>query len=357
MIASSGPSAVIMALTKRRSSYFKSGQLPGGKVPTLVEWPPFGQGFTLTEKMYARKFEKSESGSSQCSFDYSAFAMQGFRTHMQDDYQCLPNHTMGLSKEPYAAFAVYDGHGVKGHYVSSHCAQTFLDSIYGRKALRTAKSITTDLVTASIHKTFLKFDQQLRDEQGLFVVPGTQPLTGAGSQLPLQYGGTTATTVLISDQHIVFANLGDSRTILCRNDKIEYETKDHSPSVEEEEKRIKAAGGRVHTNPHKHTVILDPDLNGNCDFSISRAIGDFAFKVPTDKPPVEYIVSPVPDIHVLERNYQEDQFLLLASDGIFKSLSSETVVKFVLRQLQSTSDITSICKNLALMAYYSVSCR
>ena len=326
-------------------------------MPTLVEWPPFGQGFTLTEKMYARKFEKSESGSSQCSFDYAAYAVQGFRTHMQDDYQCLPNQTMGPSREPFASFAVYDGHGLKGHFVSSHCAQTFLSSVYGRKAVRTAKSITTELVTSSIRKTFLKFDQQLRDEQGLFgVAPGTQPSGGAtGSQLPLQYGGTTATTVFISDQHMIFANLGDSRTILCRNGKIAYETKDHSPSDEDEAKRVKAAGGRVHTNPHKHTVILDPDLNGNCDFSISRAIGDFAYKIPTDKQPEEYMVSPVPDSHVLERNYQEDQFVLLASDGVFKSLSSETVVNFVLRQLQSTGDITNICRNVALMAYYSVS--
>ena len=185
----------------------------------------------------------------------------------------------------------------------------------------------------------------------------TSSVSPGFSQSPLHYSGTTATSVFISDEEIIFANLGDSRTILCRNNKLHFETKDHSPAVEEEAERVKAAGGRVHTNPNRHTVIMDPDVDGNCDFSISRALADFAFKIPTDKPPEEYMVSPIPDIHVIQRDYQTDQFLLLASDGIYKSLSSEQVTMFVLKQLQCTTDLTSICRNLILTAYYSVSQR
>ena len=344
-----------MARRSSKSSIFKSNPWQG-KIPTLTECPPFGQGMSLSEKMYARKFVKSESGSSVCNLQYAAFAMQGFRKHMQDDYKCVPNFTMGTSKEPFASFAVFDGHGVRGHSVSSFCAEMFMNSVSGRKALRTAKHSTTDLLTASIHKTFLKFDQQLREDQLMFGVVSVPGPTNSSSviQLPLQYSGTTVTSVFISDEEIVFANLGDSRTIFCRNGQLEYETKDHSPVLEEEAKRIKAAGGRVHTNPNKHTVIIDPDLTGNCDFSISRAIGDFAFKIPIDKPPEEYIVSPIPNTHVVKRDYQGDQFLLLASDGIFKSLSSEGVKTFILNELQCTSDLSSICRSLVLTAYYSV---
>ena len=350
-----------MALVKRRSVHFKSTSSPWvNRIPrNIPEAPPFGEGLSLTEKMYAQKFEKSESGWSQCNLKYAAYAMQGFRKHMQDDYQCVPNYTVGSSREPSACFAVYDGHGLRGHCVSSLCAETFLGSVYGRKAVRTAKHVTSDLLRSSIHKTFVKFDQQLRDERVLCQpTPGgaTSYLSsGSFSQSPLQYSGTTATTVFISDEDIIFANLGDSRTILCRNNKLHFETKDHSPAVEDEAKRVKAAGGRVHTNPNKHTVIMDPDVDGNCDFSISRALADFAFKVPTDRPPEEYMVCPVPDIHVVQRDYQTDQFLLLASDGIYKSLSSEQVMKFVLKQLQCTTDLTGICRDLILTAYYSVS--
>ena len=300
--------------------------------------------------MYAQKFEKSESGWSLCNLKYAAYAMQGFRKHMQDDYQCVPNYTIGSEREPCASFAVYDGHGLRGHGVSSFCADTFLGSVYGRKAIHTAKHVTTELMKANIHKTFVKFDQQLREDQVVFSVPGV----ASSSQLPLQYSGTTVTSVFISDEDIIFANLGDSRTILCRNNKLHFETKDHSPAVDDEAKRVKAAGGRVHTNPNKHTVIMDPDVDGNCDFAVSRAVGDFAFKIPTDKQPEEYMVSPIPDIHEIQRDYQADQFLLLASDGIFKSLSSEQVMRFILKRLQCTTDITGICRDLILTAYYSV---
>ena len=87
----------------------------------------------------------------------------------------------------------------------------------------------------------------------------------------------------------------------------------------------------MYTNPNKHTVVMDPDVNGKCDLSLSRVFADFAFKVPTDRPPEECIVSPIPDIHVVQRDYQIDQFLLLASDGLYQSLSSEQVMKFILK--------------------------
>ena len=126
-----------MALVKRRSGYFKSSPWVNRIPRHIAEGPPFGEGLSLTEKMYAQKFEKSESGWSQCNLKYAAYAMQGFRKHMQDDYQCVPNYTIGSSREPSASFAVFDGHGLRGHCVSSLCAETFLGSVYGRKAVRT----------------------------------------------------------------------------------------------------------------------------------------------------------------------------------------------------------------------------
>ena len=68
-----------------------------------------------------------------------------------------------------------------------------------------------------------------------------------------------------------------------------------------------------------------------------------------------HTVSPIPDIHVVQRDYQIDQFLLLASDDLYQSLSSEQVMKFILKQLQCTTDLTSICQDLILTAYYAVS--
>ena len=145
-----------MSLVKRRSGHFKNSPW-FNKLPRLVEGPPFGEGLSLSEKMYAQKFEKSESGWSLCNLKYAAYAMQGFRKHnnMQDDYQCVPNYTIGSEREPCASFAVYGGHGLRGHGVSSFCADTFLGSVYGRKAILTAKHVTTELMKANIHKTLI----------------------------------------------------------------------------------------------------------------------------------------------------------------------------------------------------------
>ena len=49
----------------------------------------------------------------------------------------------------------------------------------------------------------------------------------------------------------------------------------------------------MYTNPNKRTVVTDPDVNGKCDLSLSRTFADFAFKVPTDRPPEEYTLYPL----------------------------------------------------------------
>ena len=47
------------------------------------------------------------------------------------------------------------------------------------------------------------------------------------------------------------------RAVLCRDGGVVFETKDHNPDVPEEEERITAAGGHVHTTPSKQKIITD----------------------------------------------------------------------------------------------------
>ncbi len=58
---------------------------------------------------------------------------------------------------------------------------------------------------------------------------------------------------------------------------------------------------------------------------MSRTIGDFNFKPVSSLPPELQSITPAPDINVVSRDMSADQFLLLASDGIFKSLTSVQV--------------------------------
>lgn len=279
-------------------------------------------------------------------YRYGAAAMQGFRAHMQDDFSCVP--TGNIHGEPLGLFAVFDGHGHHGEVVSKYCADHFFSDLLGRKALKASHSPSPDILAASLRKTFLKFDSQLKE-----AALNYKPSTPTENKLSFVFSGTTATMVLVLKDLFVIANTGDSRTLLCRNGGLHFATTDHNPGNETEDDRILAAGGNIHTTPSKHKVIMDPEAYTN--LAVSRTLGDFGFKTSPKISAGEQIVSPVPDVTVLDRDHRTDEFLLLASDGIYKSLSNSEVIGFVQRQLSITDDLTKICHNLIEMSYFSVS--
>ena len=82
--------------------------------------------------------------------------------------------------------------------------------------------------------------------------------------------GATATTVLLTPSHIICANSGDSRSVLCRGGKPYALSRDHKPDLDDERQRIVNAGG---------TVFMKR-VNGN--LAVSRALGDFPYKQNAD---------------------------------------------------------------------------
>ncbi len=62
--------------------------------------------------------------------------------------------------------------------------------------------VTNELLAASVHKTMIKVDSQLR------------AITGANGRQQFVSGGTTACFVLISQDDIMFVNVGDSRCVI-----------------------------------------------------------------------------------------------------------------------------------------------
>jgi len=274
--------------------------------------------------------------------------MQGFRAHMQDDFACSPSESLkGLD---LGYFAVFDGHGQHGDIVSRYCTEHFLNELLNRKSLKAGKCPTVDIVPPALKKTFIKFDAQLKEASR---VHATQVKGGDSDKISFVFSGTTATMALVFDRHIVVANTGDSRTILCSSGGIRFSTTDHNPGDEVEDKRITDAGGKIHTTPSKNKVIPDPEMYTN--LAVSRTLGDYGFKKSPALPPEQQIVSPEPDVEVIPRQFSCDEFLLLASDGIFKSMSSSEAVAFVQQRMMVTDDLVKICRQLIEMAYYSVS--
>ena len=82
--------------------------------------------------------------------------------------------------------------------------------------------------------------------------------------------GCTACVILITKHSIFCANAGDSRAILAlKNKQIVELSYDHKPDNQDEEQRIKRAGGFVEHGRAQGII------------SVSRAIGDWRFKDPS----------------------------------------------------------------------------
>ncbi|PIM97127.1 Phosphoprotein phosphatase [Handroanthus impetiginosus] len=138
--------------------------------------------------------------------------------------------------------------------------------------------------------------------------------------------GTTSVTVLKKGEHLVIANLGDSRAVLCRRDEnnqlvSEQLTVDLKPNLPGEAQRIRSCQGRVlamDEEPKVYRVWMpDQDCPG---LAMARAFGDFCLK--------DFGLISTPEV-TYRKLTENDEFVVLATDGIWDVLSNNEVVKIV----------------------------
>jgi len=146
----------------------------------------------------------------------------------------------------------------------------------------------------------------------------------------LVYQGSTAVCVVLHTSKdgrrtLLTANIGDSRAILCRGGKAVDMTRDHKPGDTREKERIEAMGEEIEWDPYGQVYRVR-------DLSLSRAVGDrFA------KP----VVSSEPEIMTFPLQDRADEFVVLASDGLWDVMSSQDVVDYVQEVLESKDEIYS----------------
>ena len=156
--------------------------------------------------------------------------------------------------------------------------------------------------------------------------------------------GTTAIVTFVTPTHILFANCGDSRALLCRDGEIGFVTVDHKPYLEEEKTRIEQAGG---------SVIIQR-VNGS--LAVSRALGDFDYKKVPGLPNTQQLVSAEPEVTLVER-HPKDEFLVLACDGVWDVMTSQEVILYIRSRLQVHQELQSVAEELletclAKVGYY-----
>lgn len=85
-------------------------------------------------------------------------------------------------------------------------------------------------------------------------------------------------------------------------------------------------------------------------FNISLfTTGDHSYKRVDELPPEEQMISPLPDIKVLEID-PDVEFMILACDGIWNFMSSQEVLEFVRERLQkSPAKISQVCEEVILI--------
>ncbi|KAB0795291.1 hypothetical protein PPYR_12130 [Photinus pyralis] len=169
----------------------------------------------------------------------------------------------------------------------------------------------------SMDETDLEFARNMREE------PGSD-------------SGCTAVVALLRENQLYVANAGDSRCIVCRNGKAVDMSLDHKPEDDLETQRILKAGGRV---------THDGRVNGG--LNLSRAIGDHAYKQNKELSDREQMITALPDVKTLTINPGEDEFMVLACDGIWNFMSSQQVVDFVKSKLESSpGKLSKICEEM-----------
>ncbi|XP_068659648.1 protein phosphatase 2C 51-like [Aristolochia californica] len=126
--------------------------------------------------------------------------------------------------------------------------------------------------------------------------------------------GSTVVVGLVGTETLIVANCGDSRAVMSRGGVVVPLSCDHKPDRPDEMERVEAAGGRViNWDGHRVLGVL----------ATSRSIGDHYLK--------PYVISE-PEVTITERTV-EDEFLILASDGLWDVVSNEKACEVVRKRL------------------------
>ncbi|KAI3455221.1 hypothetical protein Pfo_011884 [Paulownia fortunei] len=277
---------------------------------------------------------------------YGLSSMQGWRATMEDAHAAFSNLDGSTS-----FFGVYDGHG--GKEVSKFCAKFLHQQVLEHEAYAAGD------LGVSVKKAFLRMDEMMCGTSGqkeLALLRGKEDQSsGNGENLPktdedndqTDYwrsegihsdykgpsSGSTACVAIIRNNQLLVANAGDSRCVMSRKGKAHDLSKDHKPDIAAEKKRILEAGGYVQYGR----------VNGS--LNLARAIGDMEMKQNKSLPAEKQIVTANPDIVTIELS-EDDEFLIIACDGIWDCMSSQQAVDFIKEQLNTEKKLSVVCERV-----------
>lgn len=234
-------------------------------------------------------------------------------------------------KLEYAFFGIFDGHG--GKEAALFAKEHLMKFIVADKRFWSEED---DDVLQAITNGFLQTHHAMWQDQVNW------PKTSSG--LP-STSGTTASIAFIRRGKIYIGHVGDSSIVLGYQKEGQTEwtgkalTKDHKPEDAHEVARIESCGGKVVAKSgvprvvwnrprlgHKGPVRRSTPIDEIPFLAVARSLGDlWSYNSDTD----EFVVSPHPDVHVIEIDVESHRCLIFGTDGLWNMLNPQDGVHIV----------------------------
>ncbi|CAG9325528.1 unnamed protein product [Blepharisma stoltei] len=264
------------------------------------------------------------------SYFISASILPGFDPRGMMNNSCMDN--LFLITENDSVFAgLFDGHGRDGLKIVEFSSKFMQD--FFRKNSAFIKENPKEMIENMFHQC----DEAVQNS----------------SDLDCATSGTTATIIYLNENGLYSASVGNSRAVLAsfpkeneevqqgiKNNKNKYKrtiepsrvlkemaiTVDQKPNHQEEYERIIQAGGKIQQLADSQGKTSGPyriwKKFGNLPgLTISRSIGDsIAKEIGVISTPISQFFEIFPD---------QDQFIIVGSDGIWEALSNIEAVNFV----------------------------
>ncbi|KAK7411652.1 hypothetical protein VNO78_03087 [Psophocarpus tetragonolobus] len=238
----------------------------------------------------------------------------GERPYMEDTHICIGdlakkfNYDV-LAEDVVSFYGVFDGHGGKSaaQFVRDNLPRVIVEDVNFPLELEKV-----------VKRSFLETD-------AAFLETSTHE--------PSLSSGTTALTAIIFGRSLLVANAGDCRAVLSRHGRAIEMSKDHRPNCTNERSRIQSVGG----------FVDDGYLNGQ--LGVTRALGDWHLEGMKEMSERGGPLSAEPELKLITLT-KEDEFLIIASDGIWDVFSSQNAIDFARRKLQEHNDEKLCCKEI-----------
>ncbi|MCF7900409.1 protein phosphatase 2C domain-containing protein [Candidatus Babeliales bacterium] len=214
---------------------------------------------------------------------------------------CYPNQDRALvkGKDGKCFFGVFDGHGKDGADISEYVSENFFQSLLETRRL--------SLAAETMQKNL--------DKDG-----------------KAQLSGTTAIVGLLDERLLTIGNIGDSRLLYVRDNKILFTTKDHKLSDEKEIERIYDNGGWI----EGHYVMTEFSRG----LAMTRSLGDVLAHT-------NNIVSADPTLYQV--HVQPGDKMVIASDGLWDVLTNKDVL-YIINEFSGVTSLKTVAEHLVKYA-------